>query len=206
MTIAAGNTLDEWWTRTAASILLVFTSSCAAWWRKFARLLGAGGGVEDFTGGGGVRRIVKVDAGLTGGIAFGDEVQAVGRLAAQAGGLRGNDDALAVVINDFGFDAGHGAVLDGGGQHGGVVFHAEANEGGDGVVARGVSGGGAFLDPVTGNGYGASHVVNGFGVLGVQQRRQDYVCRTKRSTKEQSMREWMQDNGSRKEFIKAVKL
>jgi len=30
--------------------------------------------------------------------------------------------------------------LDGGGQHGGVVFHAEANEGGDGVVARGVSG------------------------------------------------------------------
>jgi hypothetical protein len=44
--------------------------------------------------------------------------------------------------------------------------------------------------------------VNGFGVLGVQQRRQDYVCRTKRSTKEQSMREWMQDNGSRKNLLR----
>jgi hypothetical protein len=169
---------------------------------KIETLLGAGGGVEDFAGSGGVSGVVKVDASLAGGIAFGDELKAIGGLAAQTGGLRGNDDALVVVVDDFGFDVGHGAVLDGGSQHGGVVFHAETNEGGDGFVARGVSGSGAFLDPVTGNGYGALHVVNGFGVLGVQQRRQDYVCRTKRSTKEQSMREWMQDNGSRKNLLR----
>ena len=168
-------------------------------------LLGAGGGVQDFAGGGGVGGIVKVDAGLAGGIAFGDELKAIGRLAAQAGRLRGNDDALAVVVDDFGFDVGHGAVLDGSGEHGRVVFHAETNEGGDGFVAGGVSGGGAFLDPVTGNGYGALHVMNGFGFLGVQKRRQEHVCGTKRGAKRYAIQDSIQDN-SPGEFIGTVKL